>query len=161
MLYTLLKGPEMPLTAIKLLHIEDDRIQQALLAYELRTLNDYRFDITIVISEDEALSVFPGGSFELVILDYHLLQGDGVSCLRRIRQIDPMIAAIAISGVATDEIAAELISAGADDYLAKQTLTSTILNQSVRNVLTRAKAFRARFATISDPTPTALPLSRL
>jgi len=132
----------MPLTAIKLLHVEDDRIQQALLACELAALDEYRFDITVVTSEDEALAVFPGGGFELVILDYHLIQGDGVSCLRNIRQIDPIVPTIAISGVATDEIAAELISAGADDYLTKQTLDSTILGQSVRNVLTRAKAFR-------------------
>jgi DNA-binding response OmpR family regulator len=90
--------------------------------------------------------VFPGGGFELVILDYHLSQGNGLSCLRNIRQIDSIVPIITVSSVATDEIVSVLISAGADDYLAKQSLSSKTLGQSVRNVLTRAKAFRARFA---------------
>jgi CheY-like chemotaxis protein len=132
--------------AIPLLHIEDDRIQQALIALQLSALQDYRFRITVATSEDEALALFPGGGFGLVILDYHLNQGNGVSCLRRIRQIDPMVPIITVSGSATDQIAAELITAGADDYLAKQTLDSKILGQSVRNSLTRAHAFRTRFA---------------
>ena len=133
-------------TPIRLLHVEDDRIQQSLLARELASLKEYHFDITVATSEDEAKSVFPGGYFGLVILDYHLRQGDGVSCLRYIRQNDPIVPVITVSGVATDEIAAVLIMAGADDYLAKEMLDSKILGQSVRNVLTRAHAFRSRFA---------------
>ena len=132
--------------SILLLHVEDDRIQQALVAHQLETLTDYRFEITVAASEDEALALFPGGGFGLVIMDYQLIRGDGLSCLHNIREIDPIVPIIAVSAVATDEIAADLISAGADDYLAKQTLDSKVLGQSVRNVLTRAQAFRARFA---------------
>ena len=134
--------------AIRLLHVEDDRLQQAVIARQLTALPDYRFDITVAASEDEALALFPGRGYGLVILDYHLNQGDGVSCLHRIRQIDPMVPIIAVSGVATDDVAAVLIAAGADDYLSKQTLDSKILGQSVRNALTRAQAFRARFAAL-------------
>jgi DNA-binding response OmpR family regulator len=99
------------------------------------------------VSEDAALEEFVGGEYDLVILDYHLSQGNGVNCLRFIRQHNPTVAVIAISGVATDEIAADLIEAGADDYLAKQTLDKKVLAQSVRNVLIRAKAYRSRFVT--------------
>jgi CheY-like chemotaxis protein len=137
----------MNLTPIRLLHVEDDRIQQTLIARQLASLKDHCFYITTVASEKDALEVFSEGRFELVIVDYHLIQGNGVSCLRQIRQIDPIVPVIAVSGVATDLIAAELISAGADDYLSKNTLDAKILGQSVRNVLTRAKAFRTRFAT--------------
>jgi DNA-binding response OmpR family regulator len=145
-----------PIT-IRLLHVEDDRIQQALLARQLAAMEDFRFEITVVTSEDAALSVFPGGGFELIILDYFLVQGDGLSCLRHIRNFDPIVPIIAVSGVATDEIAAELISAGADDYLAKQSLDSSILGQRIRNVLARANAFRSREATLGKPTHVAHP----
>ena len=137
-------------TPIRLLHVEDDRIQQSLLARELAMLKIYQFNITVAASENEALSSFSEGGFDLVILDYQLSQGDGVSCLRYIRKIDPTVPVIAVSGAATDDIAAVLILAGADDYLAKQTMGSEILGQSVRNVLTRAHAFRNRFAGIRD-----------
>ena len=142
----------MPPTTIRLLHIEDDPMQQKLLARELAAMSDYRFDITAVESEDQALAGFSESGFELVIMDYHLSQGNGLSCLRAIRKLDPIIPVISVSGVATDEIAATLISAGADDYLAKQTINSQILGQSVRNVVTRSKAFRTRFTTAGSPT---------
>jgi CheY-like chemotaxis protein len=136
-------------TVVKTLHVEDDRIQQSLIAHQLAAQQDFRFNIIVVTSEDEALAAFRADDFDLVIIDYHLNQGDGVSCLRQIRQIDPVIPIITVSGEATDEIAAELIAAGADDYLAKHTVDSRILGQSVRNVTTRAKAFRARFAALA------------
>jgi DNA-binding response OmpR family regulator len=135
-------------TVIRLLHVEDDRIQQSLIAHRLAAMQEYSFDITTVAAEGEALSIFSEAGFDLVILDYHLTQGDGVSCLRRIRQVDAVVPIITLSGEATDEIAAELIAAGADDYLVKQTVDSRILGQSVRNVLTRAQAFRTRFAEL-------------
>lgn len=133
---------------VRLLHVEDDRIQQAWLARQLATMQDYQFDITVATTEEDALGAFAEGGFELVILDYHLAEGDGLSCLRLLRDVDPYVPLIAVSGVATDEIAAELIVAGADDYLAKSTLDGQVIGQSVRNVLTRAKAFRTRFAGI-------------
>jgi CheY-like chemotaxis protein len=134
---------------VQLLHVEDDRIQQSLIAHLLAALQDYRFRITVATSEDEAVSLFFGSGFDLVILDYHLREGDGLSCLRRIRRIDAVVPIIAVSGEATDEIAAELISGGADDYLAKQTVDSQVLAQSVRNVISRAQAFRTRFAALA------------
>lgn len=84
------------------------------------------------------------------MLDFHLTQGNGVNCLHRIRQRDPLIPIIAVSGTASHEIAAMLIAAGAVDYLAKQSLDSRLLSQSVRNVLTRAHAFQSRYAALKN-----------
>jgi DNA-binding response OmpR family regulator len=135
---------------IRLLHVEDDRIQQGWIAHQLASMHDYRFEIVHAASEDEALSRFSAGMFELVILDFHLAQGNGVTCLSRIRECDSLVPIIAVSGTATNEIAAMLTTAGADDYLAKQSLDSRILSQSVRNVLTRAQAFQTRFAALRN-----------
>ncbi|QDU28677.1 Transcriptional regulatory protein OmpR [Anatilimnocola aggregata] len=140
----------MTLNVIRLLHVEDDRIQQAWIARQLATMHDYRFETARAASEDEAIRLFIAGSFELVILDFNLTQGNGVNCLSRIRQYDSLVPIIAVSGTATNEIAALLITAGADDYLAKQALDSRILSQSVRNVLTRAQAFQSRFAALRN-----------
>ena len=116
---------------IRLLHVEDDPIQQVLVVHQLAEMREYQFLVTVATSEDDAISYFIEGSFDLVILDYHLLQGDGVSCLRRLRELDRIVPIIAVSGAASDEIAAVLISVGADDYLAKQILESRVLRQSV------------------------------
>jgi two-component system cell cycle sensor histidine kinase/response regulator CckA len=129
---------------VRLLHVEDDRIQQALAKQFLQALDEFRFDVTAVETESDAIAAFQQGGFDLVLLDYNLAEGNGLNCLRRLREIDAMVPIIAISGVATPEIAAELIMAGADDYLNKRSLNQMILGQSVRNVLARARAIKMR-----------------
>lgn len=139
---------------IRLLHIDDDRIQHALIAHSLAKLGEYQFSIRTATSEEEAIQVFAEGGIDLVILDYHLTKGDGLSCLRWLRQKDPFIPIIAVSGVATGDIATQLIEEGADDYLCKRSLNfGQSLNQSVKNALTRARVFRRRFC--SNPSPAA------
>jgi CheY-like chemotaxis protein len=137
----------MTTSAIRVLHIDDDRIQQALIARSLKKLEGYEFSIQTATSEDDALLLFVQGGIDLVILDYHLSKGDGLSCLRRLRKMDPIVPIVAVSGVATADIATQLIEEGADDYLCKQVLNfGQIFGQCVRNSLTRAKSYRRRFA---------------
>ena len=105
----------------------------------------------MVSGEDAAVEAFSQGKYELVIMDYHLEQGNGLSCLRRIRQIDAIVPVIAVSGVANERNrCAHLIEAGADDYLDKQTLDGQTLCQSVKNVLIRARAFKSRYASVTS-----------
>src|SRR5712692_7735153 len=92
--------------SLKLLHIEDDRIQRLLIAHHLGTMKDFEVTIVSAESENEAMKIFGQGGFEFVILDYHLIQGNGLSCLHQIRRRDPLIPIVAISGEATPEIAA-------------------------------------------------------
>lgn len=146
-----------PSTTIRVLHIEDDRIQQTLAAHYLSALSEYVFEIQTVPGEDAAVETFRQGTFDLVILDYHLSQGDGLHCLVRIRQLDTMVPVIAVSGIATDEIAAKLIEAGADDYLGKKSLDGPTLAQSVRNVLARTRAFKSRLSSVSEGEKTSVP----
>jgi DNA-binding response OmpR family regulator len=144
-------------SAIRLLHIDDDRIQHALVARSLAKLGEYQFSIQTAASEEEATRIFAEGGIDLVILDYHLTKGDGLSCLRALRRNDPFVPIIAVSGVATTDIATQLIEEGADDYLCKQSLNfGQSLNQSVKNALTRARVFRRRFCSATQsPSSTA------
>lgn len=140
-------------SAIRVLHIEDDHIQQGIVSLHLLAMKECSFDVEQVAKEDEAIDAWLRGSFDLVILDYQLAEGNGISCLRRIRQFDPVVPIITVSGAASPEIAVELIEAGADDYLSKQNLTGDVLSQSVRNVITRANAFRNRYSALRSASP--------
>jgi DNA-binding response OmpR family regulator len=118
----------------------------------LAVMNEFEFAITCVPSEDAAAAAFRPGTTELVILDYHLAQGNGLSCLHRLRGQDATVPIVAVSGVATPEIAAELLRAGADDYLNKHNLESDTLACSVRHILARTDALRQGFfAAESNP----------
>lgn len=127
---------------IKLLHVEDDAIQQRMMAHHLARITDFTFAITTADSEDGAVAEFERLRPELVILDYHLAQGNGLNCLRKLRQQDRIVPIVAVSGKATAEIAAELLRVGADDYLNKQELTAESVAGSVRAALLRADTWR-------------------
>jgi CheY-like chemotaxis protein len=128
---------------LNLLHVEDDRGQRLLIAHYLEGMKpELTFSITAAESEEDALRAFENGGFDFVIVDYHLTQGNGLSCLCELRRRDPVVPILAISGEATEEIAAQLVQGGADDYIRKDDLTSKHLAQSVRSALARADAFR-------------------
>ncbi|MBV9125059.1 MAG: response regulator [Planctomycetes bacterium] len=132
---------------IQVLHVEDDVFQRRLMAFHLSNIPDYAFAICGVESEDEAVAKFRKGGTDLVLLDYQLAEGDGLSCLRRLRQLDAVVPIVAVSGVAPPEIATELVRAGADDCLSKHELSSAALARSVCQALARADAFRRRTVT--------------
>jgi DNA-binding response OmpR family regulator len=127
---------------IKILHVEDEESQRRLFAHHLRAMDDFQFEIHYADAEEAALDVFRTGGVEFVILDYNLRQGNGLHCLRELRTRDPVVPIIAVSGVATAEIAADLVQGGADDYINKRDLTSCVLARSMRDALKRADAWR-------------------
>jgi DNA-binding response OmpR family regulator len=136
----------MSLHTVRVLHVEDDLMQQRMIAHHLKAAPDYAFAVTAVASETRAMECLQSAPYDLVLLDYKLEQGDGLHLLGRIRELDPIIPIIAISGAATSEIAAQLVQAGADDYFNKRELNSAGLEKSIRSSLRRADAVRKKIA---------------
>src|SRR5271166_5298636 len=59
------------------------------------------------------------GDFDLVLLDVMLPDGKGIDLLKTIRQRDPDIVAVIITGFATVELAVESLKKGAYDFISK------------------------------------------
>jgi DNA-binding response OmpR family regulator len=135
---------------VRLLHVEDDPLIRRLVDRHLQSLTDLTFRITWADSEDTALEEF-GAGVDCVILDYHLAGGNGLNCLRRIRDLDPIVPIVALSGTDSAETAAEFVRYGADDYINKEELTRKGLTQSIRSALLRADACRQRGAIWPRP----------
>lgn len=130
--------------SVKLLHVEDDIALRKLIAHQLRGIGEFAFEFSYAEGEDEALGIIRNGGIEIVILDYDLPQGNGISCLKQLRNFEPVLPVIAVSGVATAQIAAELLNAGADDYIGKDELNTDVLVRGVRQVLIRDAALAPR-----------------
>lgn len=127
----------MSLRNIKMLHVEDDVSQRLLIAKHLASLPGYNFAITRAATEITAVSEFSKNNFDFVLLDYHLAQGNGLSCLRKLRQVSVSTPIVAISGVASTDIIDQLKQAGADEFINKQTMQKDTLLQCVQRVLSR------------------------
>jgi CheY-like chemotaxis protein len=133
----------MPSRRLKLLHVEDNLAHRRLIHHYLNSLKDeFTIDLFQTDNEEAAVETFRTCGIEFVILDYHLSQGDGLSCLRKLRGYDPLVPIVALSGAATPEIAAELLEVGADDYLSKQDLSRDGLAAAMRAALSRVDMVR-------------------
>jgi two-component system, cell cycle response regulator len=145
-----LKDPIMTKRTVKLLHVEDSRLIHRLVAGLLAKVKDCTFAITVAETEEDAFRAFQSDPAEMVIIDYHLEQGNGLSCLRRLRAIDRAVPILAISGTASAEIAAELLEEGADDFIDKSDLSVKVLEKSVLTALRRADICKQRGLLAAD-----------
>lgn len=73
--------------------------------------------------------------YDCVFLDYRLPDQDGLSLLQNLRSNNITVPVIVLTGQEDEQIAVELIKAGAIDYLSKSRLSSEILVQVLRNAI--------------------------
>src|SRR5262249_8704202 len=106
-----------PLPAARVLHVEDDAVTQQVMRLRLAAIKEYAFQVTQAASEAEAMEAFARQPFDVVLLDYHLAQGNGLNCLRQLRAMDPIVPVLVISSVVQTQGAAELLGAGDDECL--------------------------------------------
>ncbi len=124
---------------VNVLHVEDDPVQHLVVRQLLDRVGDRRFSITVAAGEEEAVAAF-GPHVELVVLDYHLTNGNGLSCLRRMKTVRADVPVLVVSGVASPQVAAELLDAGADDFYGKEWLDPDGFAAGVRQALARSAA---------------------
>ncbi len=127
---------------LRVLHVEDARDFRAVVARHLKSIDQHQFDIECVDGETEAVERCQSHPYDLALVDYELTEGDGLSCVARLRKMDAYMPIIAISGRATDDVACDLIRAGVDDYFDKSRLRREDFGRSVLNALERSKNWR-------------------
>jgi Flp pilus assembly CpaE family ATPase/CheY-like chemotaxis protein len=129
---------------VRILHIEDDPVPREIVAIHLRRIKGLDCVTFVADSEEAGVERFLTERPDLVLLDYHLQQGDGMGCLRKLRALDPLVPILVVSGLNEPGLAARLLAAGADDFLSKENLGGDRLHEAVRTALDRAGAMRSR-----------------
>ncbi len=119
--------------ALSILLVDDDKVDRIALR---RSLEQTGFDVTIgeadgVLAAIERLTT---GSYDCVLLDYNLPDGDGLTFLRGIRGAHIETKVIMITGQQDSEVATQLIEAGAADYIPKALFTPGLLAQSLNRL---------------------------
>lgn len=101
---------------IRVLLIEDDAVDR--LAFDRLVARErLPYEYTQAASFAQALEILAGASFDVAVCDYHLGDGTAVDVLG----LDLGIPVIVITGLGDEEIAVEVMRAGAYDYLVKDT----------------------------------------
>ncbi|MDX1631536.1 MAG: response regulator [Thermoanaerobaculia bacterium] len=132
-------------TAHRVLLVEDDPDDRVLVRRYLEEgLGEQDLSLETASSLEEARSFLEGDGFDAALVDYRLGPDDGLDLVRWIRESDLDLAAVLLTGKGDEEVAAEAMRDGADDYLAKAGLGPQRLATSVQRSLELARARRER-----------------
>jgi DNA-binding NtrC family response regulator len=85
----------------------------------IRRLGKRDVDVRGVSSGEEALQYLQAKPIDVAVLDVRMPGMDGLTALRKIKKLDPLIEVIMLTGHASLEVALEGMRAGAFDYLMK------------------------------------------
>jgi two-component system, sensor histidine kinase and response regulator len=120
--------------AIKILLVDDDEVDRMTVQ---RALKSASFPVQITEAEScaDTLSELNQATFDCALLDYRLPDGNGLELVTQIRDRNIQIPLIVLTGQGDDQIAVELLKAGASDYLAKSKVSPGRLAQVLQNAL--------------------------
>jgi len=128
-------GPGHAPGALRLLLVEDDQLQARLLRANLE--HPGRLEIELAHSGEQALERLTRPGIDAVLTDLYMPGLDGLELLRRIRESDPALPVVMVSGNATLDRAVEGIRAGATDFLQKPLNAGALLALVERAVAER------------------------
>ena len=111
-------GADAGLAGVRILVVEDDEVNQAVAQGVLEAGGAV---VTIASNGREALDLIRPGTFDIVLMDMHMPDMDGIETTRRLRT-DPALASLPIIAMTASAMAGDrerLLEAGMNDYLAK------------------------------------------
>ncbi|NLT23580.1 MAG: sigma-54-dependent Fis family transcriptional regulator [Syntrophorhabdus sp.] len=101
---------------VGILIVEDEQTQRSLLGGLLRKEG---YTVGEASDGESALALFQKDIFEIVLLDYRLPDTDGLSLLKRIKEINPATEVVMVTAFGSIENAVGALKAGASEYLTK------------------------------------------
>jgi len=134
---------ERPAAPLRLLIVDDDQVDRTMVRRGLQSTG-------VVAEFDEAdnfrdaVSRLRDRVYDCAFLDFRLPGGDGLQVLRAVRGVGVRTPIVMLTGQGDEQLAVELMKAGASDYLPKGTVSPERLAQSLRYVL---RVHRAEMAT--------------
>lgn len=128
-----------PVKAPRVLLVEDDPADRALVTRRLRTFLG-GVEPTVATSLAEAVSYLHDGAFDLILSDLSLPDAVGLEAVRRIGTAAPGAALVVLTGFEDDDVALRAVQLGAQDFIAKNSLTASRLSRSLQFALERSRA---------------------
>ena len=127
---------------VTVLHVDDDPDFAALAATKLEQADD-RLTVETAHGATEAMERLEMEAVECIVSDYEMPGKDGIEFLDAVRERDSDLPFILFTGMGSEDIASEAISAGVTDYLQKGGGAEqfTMLANRIRNAV---EGYRAR-----------------
>jgi PAS domain S-box-containing protein len=125
---------------IHLLLIEDNPGDAGLIREMLAESKGMSFELEWTETLSEGIERLASGGIDIVLLDLALTDSTGLETLRRLRAASPLAPVVVVlSGLSDEEISFQAVQEGAQDYLIKGQVDSSLLVRSIRYALERGQ----------------------
>jgi len=124
---------------VKILVVDDDEIDRMAVRRALKAAG-VQMDLLEVGDCAGAIAALQQQAFNFVILDYHLPDGDALTLVQEIRSLEITVPLVVLTGQGDEQIAVQVMKAGACDYLSKASLSPEKLYQVLRQTIRVHKA---------------------
>ncbi|MFW6092492.1 MAG: putative bifunctional diguanylate cyclase/phosphodiesterase [Pseudomonadota bacterium] len=125
---------------MKLLLVEDDRADARFLRSCLARSRGEPPDLVHVECLNDALEALRAGEFDVVLLDLHLPDATGETCVQSIKQLAPTTPIVVLSGEDSEDYAINILKEGVQDYLVKWDGEGKIILRAIRYAIERKRA---------------------
>ncbi len=125
--------------ALDILLVEDDPMMRHAVGRALHTA-DAKLRIHEESDGESAISILGSAEFDCVFLDYQLPGMDGLKVLRAVREKGVKTPVIILTAKGDEELAVEMMKAGATDYVPKSHMTPERLLHSLRQAVRISQA---------------------
>ena len=131
---------------LKILHVEDNPTDALIVGKRLLKDNAFDYEVTHVVSGEDALLSLEKNVYDIVLLDYNLPKKGGLEILEEIKKMNIEVPVVMVTGQGDEIVAAQLIKEGALDYLPKRENYEDAVPFMIRKSIAefRAKSERER-----------------
>ena len=130
---------------LKILIIDDDKVDSTTISRSIYQ-SGIIAEVDSIFSAKAGIEMIKSLKYDLIFLDYLMPDTDGISFLKKIRDLDIETPVIFVTSQGDEKIASQAILSGASDYIPKTLLTPDGVSQSIRNTIKLHESLKLRKA---------------
>jgi len=127
---------------IQILLVEDSTTDANLLRQIFSRAEQQNWEMSHVDRLSHAIEVCCDRPFDVVLLDLHLPDADGLETITEFRTAIPDVPIVVLTGTDDEELALQVMASGAQDYLVKDQITIQLLVRAIRYAIEREQILK-------------------
>ncbi len=134
---------------IRLLHVEDEVGDAAIVAFELENAGLGNVSVTVAERLEDALREVRARRFDIALMDLNLPDSTGIETYRKLREAAPDMPLVVLTGRDDPELALQMVEQGVQDFLSKKYLKGDLLGNAIRFSIERQR-LRAELQKLNE-----------